>query len=64
MPSQREGGSCVSPIADDDAYASLALAFESWSLYTPEKKKEVSYVKPVLEDKPIEPPVNIILLFH
>lgn len=61
MPSQRDGGSCVSPLADDDAYASLVLALESFSLSTPEKK-EVSYAKPYEEDKPIEPKVSIVLL--
>ncbi|KAG6358956.1 hypothetical protein INS49_012476 [Diaporthe citri] len=41
------------PLADDDAYASLVLALESFSLSTPEKK-EVSYAKPDEEDKTIE----------
>ncbi|KAK7705282.1 hypothetical protein SLS64_008119 [Diaporthe eres] len=43
---------------DDDAYASLVLALESFSLSTPEKK-EVSYPKPVQEDKPIEPKTEV-----
>lgn len=64
MPSQRKGGSCVSPIADDDAYASLALALESTSLSTPEKK-EVSPAMPVEEHKSIEDEVRSIALpFH
>lgn len=62
MPSQRDGGSCVSPLADDEAYASLVHALESFSLSTPEKKKEVSYAKPAEENKPIEPKVSILLL--
>lgn len=64
MPSRRDGGSCVSPIAGGDAYTSLARLFKSLSLSTPEKKNEVSYEKPVQVDKPIEPKVNIISLSH
>lgn len=62
MPSRRDGGSCVSPIAGGDAYTSLVRVFKSLSLSSPEKKKEVSYEKPVQVDTPIEPKVNIIFL--
>lgn len=60
MPSQRDGGSCVSPLADDDAYASLVLSLKSLSLSAPEKK-EVSYAKPNKKGKHIEPEVSIAL---
>lgn len=64
MPSRRDGGSCVSPIAGGDAYNSRAHLFKSLSLSNPEKKKEVSYEKSVQVDKPIEPKVNMISLSH
>ena len=60
MPSQRDGGSCVSPLADADAYASHALALESLSSSSPEKK-EVSPAMPVEEHKPIDAEVRIAL---
>lgn len=60
MPSQRDGGSCVSPLADDDAYASLVLSLKSCSLSTPEKN-EVSSARPFKEFKPTEPKVSIVL---